>query len=121
MKMTIRTLNRFRLYTLVNILGMALSLGCVILIARYVHQETTVNHFATDLERTYLMTEEDQNGQRTYRGARDWDQDGDYLDPLSHEAIECFSVFIPYEEDHIYGPVCPRKTRRGGGLPLEPL
>lgn len=101
MKATIRTLNRFRLYTVVNILGLALSLACVILIVRHVHQETTVNHFATDLKRTYLMTVEDQNGQRSYRGARDWDQDGDYLDPLRHEAVECISVFIPYEEDHI--------------------
>lgn len=100
-KTTIRTLNRFRLYTVVNILGLALSLSCVILIARYVHQETTVNHFATDLHRTFLMSVEDQNGQIHYGGAEDWNNDSNYRDPMKQNGIECFSVFIPYEEDYI--------------------
>ena len=47
----LRTLKRFRLYTIVNAIGLAVSLGCVILIARYVHQELTVNHFVKDLNR----------------------------------------------------------------------
>ncbi len=101
MKRTVRVLNRFRLYTVVNILGLALSLACVILIARYVHQETTVNHFVTDLDRTYLMTQEEQNGQWNYSGARNWGGDPNFLNPLQHEAVERFSEFITYEEDHI--------------------
>jgi|AGTN01.3.fsa_nt_gi ABC-type antimicrobial peptide transport system, permease component len=100
-KTTIRTLSRFRLYTVVNILGLALSLSCVILIARYVHQETTVNHFATDLSRTYLMSIEEQSGQIRYGGAENLNNDGNYRDPMNHDGIERFSVFIPYGKDYI--------------------
>lgn len=105
-KTTIRTLSRFRLYMVVNILGLALSLACVILIARYVYQETTVNHFAADLSRTYLMSEETQNGKIQYRGAYSPNMENyhrdNFRDPLAHKGIERFSVFIPFEEDHIF-------------------
>lgn len=33
---------------------------------RYVHQETTVNHFATDLDRTYMMSIEEESGRKYY-------------------------------------------------------
>lgn len=101
MKTTVRVLSRFRLYTVVNILGLAISLACLTLIARYVHQETTVNRFATDLDRTYMIIQEYQNGQLSYTGVRNWTMDPDFLDPLQHEAVERFSEFIPYEEDYI--------------------
>ena len=106
LRTTIRTLDRFRLYTVVNILGLAISLACVILITRYLHQETTVNHFATDLDRTFLMSEEDQNGKVKYDGVIDsYSKDktslGNFRDPLAHDAIERFSVFIPLAEDYI--------------------
>lgn len=101
-KTTIRALSRFRLYTVVNILGLALSLACVILIARYVHQETTVNHFASDLSRTYMMSIEEENGQIRYGGADNPNNDDNFRDPVNHNAIEHYSVFIPYEEDYIF-------------------
>ncbi len=41
--LSFRTLKKFKLYTAVNVLGLAISLACVIIIARYVHQESTVN------------------------------------------------------------------------------
>lgn len=41
----IRSLMRFRLYTAINILGLALSLACVIIISRYVYSEATTDHF----------------------------------------------------------------------------
>lgn len=102
MKIIIRTLDRNRLYTTVNIIGLALSLACVILIARYVHQETTVNHFAADLERTYLMTVEEQNERVMYNGAEDRNNDANYREPKNHEGIERYSVFVPFEEDFIF-------------------
>lgn len=101
LKRTIRTLNRFRLYTVVNVLGLALSLACVILIARYVHQETTVNHFSTDLFRTYLMSIEEESGQIRYGGVSNLDNTENYWNPKNNNSIEHFSVFIPYEQDHI--------------------
>lgn len=39
----IRTLSRFKVYTVINIIGLALSLACVIIIFRYVKQENDVD------------------------------------------------------------------------------
>ena len=93
-----RNLYKFRLYTIINILGLALSLACVIIIARYVHQETTVNSFATDLDRTYIMSVEEEMGQPRYGGV-DYGRSTNSL--LNHHAIERYSFLVPYEEDYI--------------------
>lgn len=42
--LAIRSLMRFRLYTVINVLGLALSLACVIIISRYVYSEATTDH-----------------------------------------------------------------------------
>ena len=102
LKTTIRTLSRFHLYTVVNILGLAISLACVILIARYLYQETTVNHFAADLSRTYMISREHQNGESIYLGAQNPRRESGYRDPLVHDDIEYYSVFIPYGDDFIF-------------------
>ena len=59
-----KALARFRTYTFINILGLALSLACVLIILRYIHQEVTVNHFCKDLENTYLLYIEYEDGSR---------------------------------------------------------
>lgn len=48
----IRTLFRFKTYTIINIVGLAVSVAIV----RYIHQELTVDHFCKDLDRLYLLT-----------------------------------------------------------------
>lgn len=55
--LAIRTLLRFKLYTCVNIIGLALSLACVMVISRYVYREITVDHFNKNLDRIYLVTQ----------------------------------------------------------------
>lgn len=92
----LRTLKRFRLYTIVNAIGLAVSLGCVILIARYVHQELTVNHFVKDLNRTYITAIEEANGQARYSGVVAG-QSNLLADPL----IEKTTTFFAFEEDHV--------------------
>ena len=52
--LSIRTILRFRTYTAINVLGLALSLGCVFVLVRYIHQECTVNHFVPEADRTFL-------------------------------------------------------------------
>ncbi|KKB52096.1 hypothetical protein HMPREF1212_00236 [Parabacteroides sp. HGS0025] len=52
--LAIRSLVRFRLYTIINILGLALSLACVIIISRYVYSEATTDHFKKKHEQLYL-------------------------------------------------------------------
>ncbi|MGL5619991.1 MAG: hypothetical protein ACRDDC_10255, partial [Tannerellaceae bacterium] len=54
--LAIRMLLRFKVYTFINLLGLILSLTCALIIARYIHQEYTVDHYCPDLDRTFLMT-----------------------------------------------------------------
>ena len=91
-----RSILNSRLYTIINITGLAVSLGCVILITRYVNQETTANHFAEDLNRTYLTVIEDRNGESRYSWVIDG-QSGILNDPL----INIRSTFLVFEEDNI--------------------
>ena len=55
--LAIRSLSRFRLYTIINILGLAMSLACVMIISRYVFRELTVDHFNQNLDRICLGTQ----------------------------------------------------------------
>ena len=41
--LAINALLKFKAYTLINVLGLACSLACVLTVARYIHQENTVN------------------------------------------------------------------------------
>lgn len=98
---SIRNLYKFKLYTIINILGLAISLACVIIIMRYVHQETTVNHFATDLDRTYMMSVEEDAGRLLYGGAANLNNVSGFTSPLDDESVERFTSIIPFEEDYI--------------------
>ena len=52
--LSLRSLMRFRLYTTINIIGLALSLACVIAIGRYVYSEMTTDHFNINHDRICL-------------------------------------------------------------------
>lgn len=65
--LAIRSLMRFRLYTVINILGLALSLTCVIIISRYVYSEAKTDHCYTDYQNIYLSVRHWPNGDRTPR------------------------------------------------------
>lgn len=49
-KYALRFLLRQKLFTIINILGLALSLACCIVLSRYLHQEATVDSHAVELE-----------------------------------------------------------------------
>lgn len=52
--LSIRMLLRFKVYTFVNFIGLAISLACVFTITRYIHQENTVDHCYPEYKRIYL-------------------------------------------------------------------
>ena len=54
-QLAIRTLCRFKIYTIINIIGLALSMACVIIIFRYVEQELTVDSYIPDRD-SYLVS-----------------------------------------------------------------
>lgn len=41
-------------YTVINIVGLSLSLACTIILVRYIHQETRVNTHCIDAENVYI-------------------------------------------------------------------
>ena len=51
----LRHLKRARAYTVINLLGLALSLACCIVLMRYIHRELTVDTHCVDRDRTVLV------------------------------------------------------------------
>ena len=45
-------------YTALSLLGLVISLSGTVIIARYLHQEWTIDHWMPDLDRTYVLMEE---------------------------------------------------------------
>ena len=52
--LSLKILMRFRTYTAINIVGLALSLASVFVLVRYIHQELTVNDFIPDIDRKFM-------------------------------------------------------------------
>ena len=54
LKYAIRFLTRSKSYTLINLLGLAFSLACCIILIRYIHRELTVDTHCVDRDRTVV-------------------------------------------------------------------
>ena len=96
-----RMLLRFKVYTLINLLGLILSLTCALIIARYIHQEYTVDHYCPELDRTFLMTVVNQNNAVRLSGVGRSCGSLEEGHPLKDPAIEKYSTFIIYENNSI--------------------
>ena len=59
----IRFLSRSKSYTIINLLGLAFSLACCIILMRYIHRELTVDTHCVDRDRT-VMAVRDMDGSR---------------------------------------------------------
>lgn len=88
----IRTLSRFKVYTVINIIGLALSLACVIIIFRYVKQENDVDCYSPNKDRIGIMVQEykDDNNKTAVIGG-----------PLEDADIEAMSTFVWFNKDYI--------------------
>ena len=49
-------------YTALSLLGLVISLSGTVIIARYLHQEWTIDHWMPDLDRTYILCQRYVNG-----------------------------------------------------------
>lgn len=81
---------KFRAYTALNVVGLAVSLACVLTIARYIHQENTVNRCFPDYERICLVKRTVSNGECSLGGYRS----GLEEDP----AVEEFTAYTPVSD-----------------------
>ena len=89
------SLQKFRFYTAINILGLALSLACTMLLVRYIYAELTVDHYNPDLDRLALLTEEDENGIiRLGSGFKNHDEN--YYRLLNRPQVEAYATYVPW-------------------------
>ncbi|WP_455643152.1 ABC transporter permease [Parabacteroides sp.] len=101
--LALRSLTRFRLYSTINIMGLALSLACVVTLSRYLYQETTVDHFHEHLDRLYFTTIQYRNSPMIrFSGSFNMNHEPDYREPLEDIAVERSTTFIPMQESDIY-------------------
>ena len=99
--LSLRTIFRFKTYTGINIAGLALSLACVFILVRYIHQEMTVNHFVPDLDRTFLTAEVKEDGSARLSSSWNPNKDVEFRSPLDDPSVERYSRFILLGEDFI--------------------
>ncbi len=99
--LSLRTIFRFKTYTGINIAGLALSLACVFILVRYIHQEMTVNHFVPDLDRTFLTAEVKEDGSVRLSSSWNPNKDVEFRSPLDDPSVERYSRFILLGEDFI--------------------
>lgn len=98
--LSIRMLLRFKTYTFINFSGLVFSVSCALIIARYIHQESNVDHFCPELERTFLMTTVG-DGLVRLSGSVDFNKDPNYRNPLLDPCVEKVSRFMLFPDDHI--------------------
>lgn len=91
-QLAIRTLCRFKMYTVINVVGLALSLACVILIFHYVQCELTVDSYTPNKSRIGFLARYDESRPIT---------PAIIGGPFSDSDIELFSDFIWFSKDMV--------------------
>lgn len=99
--LAIRTLLRFRLFTIINVVGLALSLGSCILIIKYIHDQWITDHFIPDIDRVCMAAMEDEITHRMKLSGISPSYGGDLFDLLKEPAIERFAIYYSNEKDQI--------------------
>ena len=89
-KQALRTLSRQKVFTGINILGLAISLACCILLSRYLHHETTAESHAIDID--HIMAIKSKSS-RDYTSFSTKFELVDYLEPsfatsLNEQVVE---------------------------------
>lgn len=97
----IKTLFRFRMYTFINVVGLAVSVAATFIIVRYIHQEINVDHFCRDLEQLHLLTVSYNGGKPSLNDNDDRNNDPNFRDPMKQPEVEMYSYCISFDDDYI--------------------
>ena len=94
----IRFLTRSKSYTIINLLGLAFSLACCIILMRYIHRELTVDTHCVDREQVYAI-HVNMEGSEHMGGVCRYDE----YDPikLDESKIEVKTTFTSLNEDFL--------------------
>lgn len=93
-----RFLVRSKSYTVINIIGLALSLACTIILVRYIHRELQVNAHCADAERVYIPIRDIDGNIFPGSVGADSGADTTYFQP---EAVKERSNFITLSNDNV--------------------
>ena len=93
----LRAFEHNRLYTIINMVGLMLSLAGCVIIARYVYQELTVDDYIPDIDRTMIAYESQPNGIKYRTECSNWNNIERYPMPQYSEDVEVFTKFMPYD------------------------
>ena len=118
----LRTVGRFKTYTALNLAGLVLSLSCAFVLARYIHQERTVDHFVPELERTFLLNVLHEDGWRScFSSTENRNRDPNFRNPLAHPEVEGFTRFYCFPDDKLQvdGQLVPVRTIFADSLFLD--
>ena len=104
LKLAFRSILHFRMYSLANIIGLALSLACVITIFRYVYGEFTVDRFNKKIDRIYVTTMESWENQENivFSGAFQVIPEKNFNDMIQHSGVEIYSHFLILNSQEIF-------------------
>ena len=102
-RLAIRSILHFRTYSMINLIGLALGLACVMIISRYVYGELTVDRFNKNLDRMYLTTVEwsTRPGKIELLGITKSDRNKDYIDLREHPGVENYANLILFKNENI--------------------
>ena len=97
LKYAIRFLARSKSYTLINLLGLAFSLACCIILMRYIHRELTVDTHCVDREQVYAVAV-NMEGSEHMGGISTFEYDPIKLDESKIEVKTCIT---PLDNDFL--------------------
>ena len=92
-----RFLMRSKSYTIINLLGLAFSLACSIILMRYIHRELTVDTHCIDREHVYAICTNTE-GNRGLSGLKQYNYDTISID---NRFVEAMTTYIPLEKDYV--------------------
>lgn len=94
-----RFLSRQKVFTLINVMGLALSLACSIVLGRYLYREMTVDRHAIEPETMYVMFRNTEDSHRTMSldVIKEWYEDAgkEYIDK---QVLETCDICLYPEE-----------------------
>ena len=88
---------RSKSYTIINLLGLACSLACSIILMRYIHRELTVDTHCIDREHVYAICTNTE-GNRGLSGLKQYNYDTISID---NRFVEAMTTYIPLEKDYV--------------------
>jgi ABC-type antimicrobial peptide transport system permease subunit len=103
LKIALRSLVHYRLYSSINIIGLAISLSCVIIISRYVYNELSVEKFNSKLDRIYIYATENSTspGEIRFSGIYNPYHEPAFRDLTEHPGVERHSQIMKLADNDI--------------------